>query len=115
MLTSLSCLALISPFVQAYAGCKSCIAMHTASSPTYEYSFKNELADACIILCFITQRDNDMALIQLTVTGISRQEFANEQDGVVSSTEMILQQEGYGNSDVEVSLYAVVEADGDLQ
>ena len=55
-----------------------------------------------------------MALIQLTVTGISRQEFANEQDGVVSSTEMILQQEGYGSSDVEVSLYAVVEADGDL-
>lgn len=63
----------------------------------------------------LPRRDNDMALIQLTVTGISRQEFANEQDGVVSSTEMILQQEGYGNSDVEVSLYAVVEADGDLQ
>ena len=65
--------------------------------------------------CLIIQPDNDTALIQLTVTGISRQEFANEQDGVVTSIEMILQQEGYGNSDVEVSLYAVVEADGDLQ
>ena len=56
-----------------------------------------------------------MVLIQLTVTGMSRQEFANEQDGVVTSIEMILQQEGYDNSDVDVSLYAVVEANGNLQ
>ena len=56
-----------------------------------------------------------MELIQLIVTGISSREFVNEQNGVVTSVRMILQQEGYSSSDVTVSVYAVVELDRNLQ